>query len=1325
MGHDSSTFKHVQSSRRFSYARWTVVAAMTSCLWHACTYAGPAMLIRDLNAGPAGSNPRMFIALDDRLLFAATTAAEGEELWRTDGSESGTSLVSDIYAGANSSVPSYPWRFGTDIYFRATTPTHGAELWKSNGTPTGTSMVYDVRIGTGSSNPAYICDVGGVVIFSAFSTTSVGTELYYHLPPVSNDILRDIHNVAGQSSSPADLVRIGDTVYFSAASGGAGRELWKTEGTGPTTVMVANINPTPNYSSNPVNLTPFGERLLFVADDGTNGQELWLSDGTSTGTVLVKDINVGASTSPQYLTVVGQRAFFTATDGTHGRELWVTDGTSSGTALVKDLWPGGDSAPSSLVDVNGILFFAASDGVNGTELWKSDGTEEGTVLVKNLAPGAAGSMPSNLTNIGGTLVFTASDGTHGSQVWRSDGTSSGTMMLDKIGSGDASPGNYTLWNGKVVFAATGDEGRELWRLASADVTPPRIESIIRNGSAATAQANVEFTITFSEDVTGVGVDDFQIDAAGLTGCAVQAVSGSGAVRIVTVSTGAGEGSLSIDATDDDSITDAGGNYLGGYGAGNGGFSGGEAYVVDRVPPSVTVGPPSVSMTKSGPVSYPVTYGGATSITLSEEDVKLVATGSARGTLTVLNTGATTRTIRVSGISGDGTLGIAIASGTAVDGAGNLAPAPPSPPNFSVDNTGPSVSIGPPSAALTRSGPVSYTVTYTGADAITINSNHVQVHSTGTAGATASISGFTATTATVTLTSITGDGTLAIALVAGTATDFLGNDAPATGLSPSFEVDNTGPTATISLLDPVITNLDSVRFGVSFNEPVGSTFGLTAITLTGSLAGTASRTITGTGPHYTVTVTPASPDADGTIGLTVRNTVRDMAGNAYAGGSAPNEYVIDNTPPTGIVTRTQSSPTNLDVVGYDIEFSESVGTTFSLSDVQVTGSLTAGAGTILSGSAASYHLALTPFDPNANGTIGMLVAGEVTDVAGNPLIPMASPASYDIDNAAPTVSIGAPSAASTVTGPVSYTLTYAGATSIALDVSKLTLHRTGTANGTLSVSGSGLETRTVTIAGISGSGTLAISVLAGTALDDAGNVASAVGPSEVIDVESLELKVLVSAPSVALTRTGPVTYQVQYLHAATTSLTNGHVSLAVTGTANADVAVTLSGIDTYTVTLSNITGDGTLGIAVASGSATDLEHQPAHAFASTDVVAVDNTPPVITLLGRPSMKVQTGSAYSDAGATALDSLAGNLTASIVTVSNVDTSTPGLYVVEYAVSDPAGNAATKVTRRVEVSDDAPPSVPVNPWLVVLGLGLAGAWVARRRGHSNSGGAKSRLV
>ncbi|WP_425514150.1 SpaA isopeptide-forming pilin-related protein, partial [Evansella tamaricis] len=76
-------------------------------------------------------------------------------------------------------------------------------------------------------------------------------------------------------------------------------------------------------------------------------------------------------------------------------------------------------------------------------------------------------------------------------------------------------------------------------------------------------------------------------------------------------------------------------------------------------------------------------------------------------------------------------------------------------------------------------------------------------------------------------------------------------------------------------------------------------------------------------------------------------------------------------------------------------------------------------------------------------------------------------------------------------------------------------------------------------------------------------------------------------------------------------------------------------------------------------------------------------PVITLLGEAEVRITSGENYSDAGATAVDAIGGDITSNIVTTgNNFDTSVPGVYGVTYNVQDAAGNSADAVTRSVTV-------------------------------------------
>jgi len=96
-----------------------------------------------------------------------------------------------------------------------------------------------------------------------------------------------------------------------------------------------------------------------------------------------------------------------------------------------------------------------------------------------------------------------------------------------------------------------------------------------------------------------------------------------------------------------------------------------------------------------------------------------------------------------------------------------------------------------------------------------------------------------------------------------------------------------------------------------------------------------------------------------------------------------------------------------------------------------------------------------------------------------------------------------------------------------------------------------------------------------------------------------------------------------------------------------------------------------------------EYPEAESEILTALVTTDNTKPVITLLGSSTVTVEAGSVYTDTGATALDNYDGVLTSSIVTAGlPVNTNVLGAHIVTYDVTDAHGNAATQVTRTVNV-------------------------------------------
>ena len=89
-----------------------------------------------------------------------------------------------------------------------------------------------------------------------------------------------------------------------------------------------------------------------------------------------------------------------------------------------------------------------------------------------------------------------------------------------------------------------------------------------------------------------------------------------------------------------------------------------------------------------------------------------------------------------------------------------------------------------------------------------------------------------------------------------------------------------------------------------------------------------------------------------------------------------------------------------------------------------------------------------------------------------------------------------------------------------------------------------------------------------------------------------------------------------------------------------------------------------------------------------VNVVENTLPIISLIGDASVSIEVFSSYIDQGATASDNYDGNITNAIVSTGTVDTSSIGVTTIRYNVTDSSGNSAVEVTRTVTVEDTTAP-------------------------------------
>lgn len=98
-------------------------------------------------------------------------------------------------------------------------------------------------------------------------------------------------------------------------------------------------------------------------------------------------------------------------------------------------------------------------------------------------------------------------------------------------------------------------------------------------------------------------------------------------------------------------------------------------------------------------------------------------------------------------------------------------------------------------------------------------------------------------------------------------------------------------------------------------------------------------------------------------------------------------------------------------------------------------------------------------------------------------------------------------------------------------------------------------------------------------------------------------------------------------------------------------------------------------------------------------AIDYSAPEISIIGGDDISVTIFDTYTDAGATAIDNVDGDVTSAITAVSNVDTSVVGVYTVTYTVSDSVGNEGV-ATRTVTVPDTILPIITLNGTDMTIG-------------------------
>ncbi len=440
-------------------------------------------------------NPRWFTPFGGRVFFVAGDAERGVELWSTDGSSAGTTRFADLAPGAASASPEFLTVSGGRLWFTAEHPEAGRVFWHTDGQSAPVAITGAVAPSAQQGLLAPQAFAGGVTL--ATNAASGGPLLLVtvggpvRLTPADGSISH-----VNTTTAPVVVPGPGDgpgTLYFTGqrVSPAVGQELFAATAEASSARLVADVSVGVGSSlARPLAPLP-GGRLLLAATSGAD-RELYASDGTAQGTVLLRDLNqlaANANPSRVFAGDAPEEVAFTSDSTAYGRELFRTDGTSAGTVPIVEVTPGSAGRRRWVYRAD-TVWFSAYEGSSST-------TRD---VFQHTSLASLGDFVGNVKNvvvavppvtIGDNLIYTANNG---GVVWPFNTTAWGVgeafvaapLINVEIG-GPSSPSRYFEFEGELYFggdAAPGDDvARRLYR---SDGTPLSTEVAWDIGTSVTA-----------------------------------------------------------------------------------------------------------------------------------------------------------------------------------------------------------------------------------------------------------------------------------------------------------------------------------------------------------------------------------------------------------------------------------------------------------------------------------------------------------------------------------------------------------------------------------------------------------------------------------------------------------------------------------------------------------------------------------------------------------------------------------------------------------------------------------------------------------------------
>lgn len=249
---------------------------------------------------------------------------------------------------------------------------NGTELYRSDGTTSGTNAYYQLNNGSEFSGDYYMTEVAGKLFFfynkpsepyvlHVTDGTTSGTKPLIDLQRITFVDLEKSRSVFSWEGKLFFRGRAPD-------AGGNQDELYVSDGTVPGTFKIS-IN---DEWSKPAFFTPYNGELYFKADDLGFIFNVYKTDGTQNGTVRAIDafnLGGGLSFGGDFMVEHQDSLYFYGSRSQVGEELWVSGGQTANTRCI-DIIPGQDEAvPTQMTSTDKYLFLICRTPEYGKELF--------------------------------------------------------------------------------------------------------------------------------------------------------------------------------------------------------------------------------------------------------------------------------------------------------------------------------------------------------------------------------------------------------------------------------------------------------------------------------------------------------------------------------------------------------------------------------------------------------------------------------------------------------------------------------------------------------------------------------------------------------------------------------------------------------------------------------------------------------------------------------------------------------------------------------------------------------------------------------------------